>query len=252
MVSDLTTIRLPKVVNEVYEEVRRELGVVVSGVGLARYVGVDRISLAFLNGLKNEDVPRFRRINRKWRELPIAIEIDSRELRHAAKEELKYLYSVAALKALICVGRKYKAPTRELEKLLGDMTWNRSIVIVGASMTVKYRNPGARVAMQETMVVLAKIIREDGYFSGASFRWVYVSLRFAEEESDGPQYVDVHSAWEYLMIAMNVDVAKVRHAPYVELKRMIECAGLSALIIAGQIYQRPTIALKRRLAELCG
>lgn len=66
-------------------------------------------------GLKNDDKPSFQRINKKYGDLPLAIEIDSHEFIGVSKDDLKIIFLNAALKALIHAGKKYKLPTEFLE-----------------------------------------------------------------------------------------------------------------------------------------
>jgi hypothetical protein len=66
-------------------------------------------------GLKNEDTPRYEKINKRYGDLPLAIELDTHELIGATLEELIVKFKVAALKALIHAGKKYDRPTEQLE-----------------------------------------------------------------------------------------------------------------------------------------
>ena len=76
------------------------------------------VSLIFRYGLKNEDEPHYQRINRKHGDLPLAIELDTHELREASREELKDRFTVATLNALIHAGKKYDLPTKALQQRL--------------------------------------------------------------------------------------------------------------------------------------
>jgi hypothetical protein len=76
------------------------------------------VGLIFRYGLKNEKVPHYQRINKKWGDLPLAIELDMRVLMTADEEDpelLKEYFEIAALDSLIHAGKKYKLNTIELE-----------------------------------------------------------------------------------------------------------------------------------------
>src|SRR5690606_38463493 len=92
-------------------------------------------------GLKNDDIPEYLGIDKQYDVLELAIELDSHELRHASRDELKRLHMVASLKALIHVGRKYRRPYSVFDKMLAELTWDRLLVLAGASLTTHYRNP---------------------------------------------------------------------------------------------------------------
>lgn len=74
------------------------------------------ISLRF--GLKNEDAPHYQGIDKKDGEIAMAIELDTHELQHASREELKRLFTIATLKSLVHAGKKYNLPTEALEDRL--------------------------------------------------------------------------------------------------------------------------------------
>jgi hypothetical protein len=68
------------------------------------------IGLIFRYGLKNETAPHYQRINKKYGELPLALELDIRVLLTADETDpllLKDLLEIATLDSLIHAGRKY-------------------------------------------------------------------------------------------------------------------------------------------------
>jgi hypothetical protein len=71
------------------------------------------VSIRF--GLKNEDVPHYEKINKRYGDLPLAIEVDTHELLDVSLEQLTLKFKVAVLKALIHAGKKFKRPTEQLE-----------------------------------------------------------------------------------------------------------------------------------------
>ena len=71
------------------------------------------VGLIYRYGIKNELVPEYQRINKKYGDLPIAIELKMNILEWADKNNHKLLYDIfmiGALEALIHVGQKYKLP----------------------------------------------------------------------------------------------------------------------------------------------
>jgi len=78
------------------------------------------ISLRF--GLKNEDAPLYQGIDKEDGELALAIELDTHELQHASRDELKRLFMIATLKSLIHVGHNYGLPTEEFERRLAGVS----------------------------------------------------------------------------------------------------------------------------------
>ena len=77
------------------------------------------VGLVWRYGIKNDLVPEYERINKKYGDLPIAIELRADILMWADQNDLKLLediYMIATLEALIHVAKKYKLPTEPLEK----------------------------------------------------------------------------------------------------------------------------------------
>jgi hypothetical protein len=76
------------------------------------------VGLIYRYGLKNMVRPEYQRINKKWGDLPIAVELDTRVLQWADEHDLelfKDIHMIAGLEALIDVGKKYKLPTEMIE-----------------------------------------------------------------------------------------------------------------------------------------
>ncbi len=76
------------------------------------------VGLILRYGLKNEDEPHYQRINKKYGDLPVAIELDTNELRNASREELKEIFTIATLKVLVHVARKYGLPGERFAEML--------------------------------------------------------------------------------------------------------------------------------------
>ena len=112
----LTNARPPRHDLEVGTEIMDEVGPVLVSSGYFDDAPFEWVTLALRYGLKNEDKPHYQRINKKYGDLPLAIELDTHELIEADRTELKRLFTLAALTALIHAGKKYKCPTGELEE----------------------------------------------------------------------------------------------------------------------------------------
>lgn len=79
-----------------------------------------RIGLLFLYGIKTDLIPRYERINKTYKDLPIAVELDTNILRWADKNSLelmKEIFMIATCEAVLDVLRKYKLPTEPIEKV---------------------------------------------------------------------------------------------------------------------------------------
>ena len=77
------------------------------------------IGFIYRYGIKNKLVPDYKRISKKYGDLPIAIELRADILSWADQNNvhlLEDIFMVGALEALIHVGHKYKLPTEALEK----------------------------------------------------------------------------------------------------------------------------------------
>jgi hypothetical protein len=75
------------------------------------------VTIAVRYGLKNDDEPSYRAINKKYGDLPLAIEVDTQELTSASPDDLKFTFATAVLKALIHAGGKFERPVGALEEM---------------------------------------------------------------------------------------------------------------------------------------
>ncbi len=114
----LTTVRCNRHDIEVGTEIMDELEPVIQSERFLEKAPFGWVGLILRYGLKNEDRPHYQRINKKDGDLPVAIELDTHELRDASREELKELFMIAILKTLVDVGKKYKLPHATFEEML--------------------------------------------------------------------------------------------------------------------------------------
>jgi hypothetical protein len=104
----------------VMEEIMDELEHEILSTGYSNNAPFIWVGLSLRYGLKNEDKPHYQGIDEKDGEIALAIELDTHELQHASREELKDLFTIATLKALVDVGKKYNLPYERFEVMLRE------------------------------------------------------------------------------------------------------------------------------------
>ena len=117
----LTVARTNRQTLKVLKEVRETLEGALDGAHFMAGAPFRWIGLSLRYGLKNEPVPHYLPIDEKDGELPIAIEMDTHELRRASYERLLERHTRAVLIALIHVGKRYDRPTDRLISMLEDL-----------------------------------------------------------------------------------------------------------------------------------
>ena len=113
----LTKARNNRFSIEVGTEVRDELESVLIQERFFDNAPFGSVTLILRYGLQNDDVPTIQRISKNYGDLPVAIELDTHVLREASREELKRLFLLATLKALLGVAEKHGLPARRLAEL---------------------------------------------------------------------------------------------------------------------------------------
>ena len=79
------------------------------------------ITLSLRFGLKDDEQPLYFRISKKYRDLPMSIELDVRDLRFADEEQVKRAFLVATLKSLVHAGKKYELNTERISTVLASL-----------------------------------------------------------------------------------------------------------------------------------
>ncbi len=120
----LTMARIPNFDIEVGGVVRDDLEAIMLDSGYLDGAPFEWITIALRYGLKNEDAPHYESINKEFGDLPLAIELDTNELRSSDREEMQTLFTVATLKSLIHAGNKYDLPVQVLEERLDELRGN--------------------------------------------------------------------------------------------------------------------------------
>lgn len=101
---------------EVMPEIQDELEHIMIKADYLENAPFEWVTVSIRFGLKNEDVPHFGRINEKYGDIPLSIEVDVRETKGLGHEMLKEKLMKAVLKALIATGKKYDLPIDLLEE----------------------------------------------------------------------------------------------------------------------------------------
>ncbi len=116
----LTTARNNRHGITVMGDIMDELEAVMVSTGYLDNAPFKWVGLILRYGLKNEDEPHYQRINRKHGDLPVAIELDTHELQHASRDELKDIFTIATLKVLVHVAQKYRLPGDRFAEMLRE------------------------------------------------------------------------------------------------------------------------------------
>ena len=103
---------------EAANAVRDEIEAVIIDSGYLGGAPFSWVMLIIRYGLKNDEAPVYQRVSKKDGNLPLAIEVDCREMVDVPLEEVTVVFKRATLRALVHAGRKYKRPTGPLEEML--------------------------------------------------------------------------------------------------------------------------------------
>lgn len=117
----MTTTRLPRFTIEIGTKVRDEVEGMMLASGFLDGAPFEWVTVSLRYGLKNDDEPKFEPVNKRYGDLPLAIELDTRELAVASREEMKLAFEVATLKALISAGRKFDLEYSQLQRRLEEI-----------------------------------------------------------------------------------------------------------------------------------
>ena len=117
----LTPARLNRTMYQVSVEVMNEVETLMQESGYLEQAPFQWVGIVFRYGLRNEEEPHYKPIDAKDGELPLAIELDTRDIRSARPEELRRKVTLVALKSLIHAGKKFGLPTADLEARLGQL-----------------------------------------------------------------------------------------------------------------------------------
>jgi hypothetical protein len=104
----------------IMDAVRNEIEQVLQDSNFFSKAPFNWISMIIRYGLKNQTEPSYQPVNKKYKDLPIALEIDVHSLIDADPETMKEIFRRAIAKSLIHVGQKYNLPFTALKNYLGE------------------------------------------------------------------------------------------------------------------------------------
>jgi hypothetical protein len=117
----MTTTRLPRYTIEIGTKVRDDVEGMMLESGFLDGAPFDWVTVSLRYGLKNDDEPKFEAVNKSYGDLPLAIELDTRELAVASRDEMKVAFEIATLKALVAAGRKFDLEYSRLQQRLEEI-----------------------------------------------------------------------------------------------------------------------------------
>lgn len=113
----LVKARLPKSFSAALDTVRDEIEAVMISSGFLSGAAFSWVTIAVRYGLKNEEVPHFSRVSKKYGDLPLAIEVDTHELLKADLTQACAVIRRATVRALVAAAEKYDRPQSAIEAL---------------------------------------------------------------------------------------------------------------------------------------
>ena len=119
----LCGVALTKVRNSKYDIaaltiVRDEIEALISQTGFLVNAPFSWVSISIRYGLRDENIPHYNKVNKKYGDLPLSIEVDTKKLMNSSIEDVINAFRVAVLKALIHASSKFNLPSDELIKQL--------------------------------------------------------------------------------------------------------------------------------------
>ena len=115
--TSLPKARPPEMDMEALTAVRDELEAVLIESGYCEGAPFSWVTLSIRYGLKEESEPHYQAINKKYGDLPLAIEVPIEKMQCAPLDELKQFFRRAALRALIHAGEKHGSPIGPLKAM---------------------------------------------------------------------------------------------------------------------------------------
>ena len=99
------------------KEICDELEPFLNEIGYVNEAPFKTVSLIVRFGEKTDLKPDYDPINKRYSELPVAVEMELASLRTASKEVVKNTFVIATIDVLIDVAKKYGLPAQQLESL---------------------------------------------------------------------------------------------------------------------------------------
>ncbi|HBV20919.1 MAG TPA: hypothetical protein DEF07_04265 [Nitrosomonas sp.] len=101
----------------VMKEICDELEPMLQEIGFVDNAPFKTVSMIIRFGEKTDLTPDYDPINKRYSELPVAVEMELASLRIASKETLKNAFVKATIDVLIDIARKYNLPCESLEAI---------------------------------------------------------------------------------------------------------------------------------------
>jgi hypothetical protein len=114
----LTKARLRKDSGVILTSVRDEIEGVMIERGFLTDAPFSWVTLSIRYGIKMELEPHFQPINKKYGDLPLAIEVETEIIQNVEPEQLRTLFKRTVLRALIAAGHRYNRPVSEFVEML--------------------------------------------------------------------------------------------------------------------------------------
>jgi hypothetical protein len=95
---------------EVINEVRDDVEQLVIDSEFTGSAPFEWVGIIFKHGAKNQAEPEYQKINKRYGDLPITLELNAENLANSDKHALKNIYLIETLKILIHIGTKYELP----------------------------------------------------------------------------------------------------------------------------------------------
>ena len=112
----LVKARFPKCTGSALDTVRNELEAHLISSGVLTGAPFFWVTIAIRYGLKDQEQPVFQRINQKYGDLPLAIEVDSHRILNGDEKQITEIFREAATKALLAASKRYERPLLNSEK----------------------------------------------------------------------------------------------------------------------------------------
>jgi hypothetical protein len=116
----LTLARANRYDLQVMSEIMDEMESAMVSSGFLHGAPFKWVGLTFRYGLVYEHQPHFQGIDTTDGEIALAIELDVHDLVSANRDKLKEILTIATLKTLIDVGKKYALPYQKFEEMLAE------------------------------------------------------------------------------------------------------------------------------------
>lgn len=96
---------------------------------------------------------------------------------------------------------------------------------------------------------IEQIIVENGFLDGAPFSWVTIAILFEEEAGRKTEFGRINRKYGDLPLTVQLDVDEFSGLERDAITRALRFVVIQALIDAGEKYDRPTLALRKYLAQ---